>query len=57
MMFKDEKQKDLFVIAYSVVWIVANLLGYILFNTWSLPNVVMVIILAVIVYIDHKQRQ
>ena len=56
-MFKDDKQKDLFVIAYSVVWIVANLLGYILFNTWSLPNVVMVIILAVIVYIDNKQKQ
>ena len=57
MMFKDEKQKDQFVLAFSVVWIVANLLGYILFNTWCLPNVVMVIILAVIVYIDHKQRQ
>lgn len=56
-MFKDEKQKDQFVLAFSVVWIVANLLGYILFNTWCLPNVVMVIILAVIVYIDHKQRQ
>ena len=57
MMFKNEQQKDQFVLAYAVVWIVANLLGYILFNTWSLPNVVMVVILAVIVYIDHKQRQ
>jgi hypothetical protein len=57
MMFKNEKQKDQFVLAFAVVWIVANLLGYILFNTWSLPNVVMVVILAVIVYIDHKQRQ
>lgn len=56
-MFKDENQKDRFVLAYAVVWIVANLLGYILFNNWGLPNVVMVIILAVIVYIDHKQRQ
>lgn len=56
MMFKNSTQKDIFVGVYAALWITVNLICDAWCGTCFPANIVMLVVLATIVYIDHRQH-
>lgn len=56
MMFKNTKQKDIFVAVYVFVWIAVNCICDAVFGTYLWANLIMLAIITVVTAIDYDER-
>lgn len=56
MMFKNTKQKDIFVAVYVFVWIAVNCICDAVFGTYLWANLIMLAIITVVTAIDYNEK-